>query len=113
MAQDYGGLAPLWGKVPPPGSNALSARRGPVRSAQLHGGDVAAGEEFLLRSSESCVEHVRFMSSEPAVSPPSATLGLGANQQFQATAMESSGDPLTAVSFSWSATGGSVTGDGL
>ena len=57
-------LGSVVGQGTPPGSNALSARRGPVRSAQLHGGDVAAGEEFLLRSSESCVEHVRFMSSE-------------------------------------------------
>ncbi len=48
-----------------------------------------------------------------AVAPTSATLGLGTTQRFQATAMDGSGNPLTAVSFGWSATGGSVTADGL
>lgn len=48
-----------------------------------------------------------------AIAPTSANLGLGARQQFQATALDGSGNTVSSVTFNWSATGGSVTADGL
>src|SRR5205085_11338875 len=47
-----------------------------------------------------------------AVAPPAVTLGLGATQQFTATASDQFGHAMNAT-VAWTATGGTLTSSGL